>query len=375
VPYLSFASNFIWVMVIGLLGPSVPAIIMDLDISYTKAGLIFTLLSLGSLIGTPLGGYASDYLNRKILYCSIVFVLSVGLILVGLSPTYAVILLFIFFLSLAGSPAGTVGQSIMLSMFPHRRERLLALQTFFAALGSFTAPLLVALSYSFGLSWRWPFIETAGMVMILFAAILVVPIPKASMESENINTLSSILRNKKIIVSAVLIFFSMGPDIGFSYWLAEYFKSELSVSMKYASAGVSIFLLGMIAGRLITSRALRHIKSRQIMLIGLALALVSLSAFLIVPSVPVKVLSILLYGLGIAPVFPLLMAKGTAVFPDQPGTVSGFLFGCVSLGGMVFPLVIGAVGSVIGIRYSYILIGLIILLLFITIHFWTVKDR
>lgn len=64
-PYLSFASNFMWVMVIGLLGPSIPGIIMDLGISYTKAGLFFTLLSLGSLLGTPLGGFASDYLNRK----------------------------------------------------------------------------------------------------------------------------------------------------------------------------------------------------------------------------------------------------------------------------------------------------------------------
>ena len=68
VPYLSFASNFMWVMIIGLFGPSLPAIIKDLDISYTRAGLFFTVLSLGSLLGTSLGGYASDYINRKVLF-------------------------------------------------------------------------------------------------------------------------------------------------------------------------------------------------------------------------------------------------------------------------------------------------------------------
>ncbi len=110
-PYLSFASNFMWVMVIGLLGPSIPGIIMDLGISYTKAGLFFTLLSLGSLLGTSLGGFASDYLNRKILYSGIALVLSAGLVCVGLALSYSLILLFIFLLGLAGSPAGTVGQS------------------------------------------------------------------------------------------------------------------------------------------------------------------------------------------------------------------------------------------------------------------------
>jgi len=34
-PYLAFASNFLWVLVIGLLGPSVPAILADLGIGYT----------------------------------------------------------------------------------------------------------------------------------------------------------------------------------------------------------------------------------------------------------------------------------------------------------------------------------------------------
>jgi hypothetical protein len=33
VPGLAFATNFLWVIVIGLLGPSMPAIVEDLGIS------------------------------------------------------------------------------------------------------------------------------------------------------------------------------------------------------------------------------------------------------------------------------------------------------------------------------------------------------
>jgi MFS family permease len=361
VPYLAFASNFTWVMVIGLLGPSVPEIIEDLGISYAQAGLFFTMLSLGSLFGTTLAGAASDYLNRKLLFGMVALILALGLTSMGFAGSYLVILLIILFYSLFGSPAGTVGQSIMLSMFPERREPYISLQTSFAALGSFTAPLLVALNFTLGLSWRWTFIEAGGIALLLFVWILLVPLPRASGRMMSWKNLSGIVGNPRVLLSALLIFFSVAPDLGFSYWLAEHFKTELGVPLSLSSAVVSVFLVGMISGRLITSRLLRRFASLRILKAGMALSLASLIGFLAVPWVPLKVAALLLYGLGTAPVFPLLMARGTALYPEQPGTVSGVLFGSVSLGGMVFPLLLGAVASSIGIRLAYVLVGLIIL--------------
>jgi MFS family permease len=360
-----------WVMVIGLLGPSIPAIIMDLGISYTRAGLFFTVLSLGSLLGTPLGGYASDYINRKILYSGIAILLTAGLVFAGLAPTYILILIFIFLFSVAGSPAGIVGQSIMLDMFPDKRERYLAIQTFFASLGSFCAPLLVTINYSSGLSWRWSFFETAGLVILLLPFILLSHLPKARAGRQERPKLLSVLSNSSVQLAALFIFIYMSLDIGFSYWLAEYFASELHTGIKISSAGVSIFLLGMMAGRLTTPRLLRAFSSRKILLFGLVFALASLALFLFARPVPVKTFMVFFYGLGIAPVFPLLMARGTAVYPDQPGTVSGILFMCVSLGGMVFPLLFGAIAERIGIRRTYFLVGLIALGLLLALIRWT----
>lgn len=360
-PYLAFASNFTWVMVIGLLGPSVPKIIEDLQISYAQAGLFFTMLSLGSLFGTTLAGIASDYLNRKILFGMVALILAVGLASMGLAVSYLAVLLIILGYSLFGSPAGTVGQSIMLSIFPERRERYISLQTSFAALGSLTAPLLVWLNLRGDLSWRWTFIEAGGIAALLFIWILIVPLPRSTGRMIGWKNLSGILGNPRILASALLIFFSVAPDLGFSYWLAEHFKTELGVPLELSAAVVSVFLVGMIGGRLMTSRLLRRFASVRILKVGMFLSLASLIVFLSVPWIPVKLVTLVLYGLGTAPVFPLLMARGTALYPDQPGTISGILFGSVSLGGMAFPLLLGAVASSVGIRLTYILVGAIIL--------------
>jgi MFS family permease len=340
-------------MVIGLLGPSVPGIVDDLGITYPQAGLFFTLLSLGSLFGTTVGGIATDYANRKLLYAGFSGLLGAGLIAVGFAPTYIVICIIIFTFSLLGSPIGAVGQSIMLDMFPEKRARYLSIQTFFAALGSFSAPLLVALNFTLGLSWRWPFVQTAIIAFVLIPAIAFSRIPDSSAERSGHRPIREILRNPNILLAAVLIFLSVSLDLGFSYWLAEYFRTELEVSKRLSSAIVGIYLVGVITGRLSTSWIIRRIKSKNLLFAGLAVGFLSLFVFILVSSVPVKVVFCLIYGLGIAPVFPLVMAKGAEEYPKQPGAVTGVLFACLSLGGMLFPLLLGVLASSFGIERSY----------------------
>ena len=126
-PHISFASNLLWVMVIGLLGPSVPAIVRDLGISYAQAGFLFTLLSLGSLFGSSLGAIASDHMNRKRLLASSSGLFALGLIGMGFSPGYVALCVTVFIFSLFGSPIGAIGQSVMLDMYPQQRSRFMSI--------------------------------------------------------------------------------------------------------------------------------------------------------------------------------------------------------------------------------------------------------
>jgi fucose permease len=115
-----------------------------------------------------------------------------------------------------------------------------------------------------------------------------------------------------------------------------------------------------IAGRWLISRLVKARSALSLVRGGLVLSLASLSLFLSVPWIPIKLAAILTYGLGTAPVFPLLMSGGTEEFPDCPGVASGVLFAAVSLGGMVFPALLGAAGAALGIRGAYLIVAGII---------------
>ncbi len=349
---LAYASNFLWVLVISLLGPSLPAIVADLGIGYAQAGLFFTLLSLGSFFGTSLGAIASDRLPRKALFAGCAASLAIGLSVLGFTRSYAVAALLILLLSFAGSPIGAIGQSIMLGMFPARRERNLSVMASFGALGSFVAPILVSINYSAQLAWRWPFVEAAGLALLLVAAVLVLPMPPAGAPQERQRVLA-ILKNKRVAAAAMMIFFSIAIDLGFSYWLAEYFAAELHVSLGLSSSVVGIYLAGVVAGRLLIPLALKRISPETHLRLSLSIGLAGILLFILTPSAPAKAALCALYGLGVGPVFPLLMARGSREFPEQSGAVTGVLFGWLSLGGMTFPLLVGSLATGIGIARSY----------------------
>ncbi len=364
-PHIAFFANFLWVMVLGLLGPSVPAMVLDLEISYSQAGLFFTVLSLGSLIGTFFGGIASDHFNRKTLFILCSVMLFAGLICMGFAPNYIVIIIIIFLFSLLGSPVGAVGQSVMLKMFPEKRDRFLSYQTMFAALGSFLAPVIISLNFTFKLNWRWAFIETGFFAVILLIAVMFIKIPPDTVSTERI-PLRRIMRNGSIRVCFILVFLSMAMDVGFAYWLAEYFKTELSVSLRLSSAVVGIYLAGIIAVRLAIPQLLKRFKGYRIIKVSLVSSIGALLLFIFIPSNGLKAVMCLVYGLAVGPLFPLTMARGAGVFPEQPGAVTGVMFAALSLGGMVFPFLLGFLAENFGIAGSYlfsVFAGLVMLII------------
>jgi MFS family permease len=99
--------------------------------------------------------------------------------------------------------------------------------------------------------------------------------------------------------------------------------------------------------------ALKRLRPEALLPASLALALGGILAFILVPGSGAKAALCAVYGLGVGPVFPLLMARGTREFPEQSGAVRGILYAGVSLGGMAFPFLVGTIAGKVGIALSY----------------------
>lgn len=360
-PLLAFAANFLWVMVLGLFGPCLPSLIAELGISYAQAGLFFTLLSLGSLLATPLGAAASDYLNGKLFFFLTALFLAAGLLAVSLSASFALLLPIVLGMSVVGSPIGPVSQSLMLARFPGRRSRYLALMGTCAAAGSLLAPLLVSVNLSAGFGWRAAFAESGALALLLAAGVPGLRLPAGTAARFRFQDLRVVLGHPGVRLAALLLFLCVAPDMGFAYWLAEYAGSELGLSAAPASAAVGVYLTGLIAGRLLTSLLVRRTGEAALLKTSLLAAGACLPALLFLPGLAFKAAALTCYGLCVGPGFPLIMSLGTRCFPERPGLVTGALYAALSAGGMVFPLLLGSAAGRFGLKWAYG--GLVLILL------------
>lgn len=185
-----------------------------------------------------------------------------------------------------------------LALYPERRKQYLSLQTMFAAGGSFLAPLIITAAFVLGFSWRGGFFIASFLVFLHFGSTIVVKIPRADPESRRRSSFFHILKDGFIGIIALMVLLSMGIDLGFSYWLAEYFVTHAGMAVKYSGIAVSIFLAGIILGRFSTSWIARRVKSTRIILSGLVLAAAALLLFLKGESPVLKLILCFFYGLG-----------------------------------------------------------------------------
>lgn len=281
------------------------------------------------------------------------FMLAAGLVLCGLASSFILLLLAVFVMSLFGSPIGAVGQSIMLQMFPQKRGAYVSLSTMFAAVGSFTAPLLISLVYLAGLSWRAAFFAAAVIALILFILVSSTRLPQPVAHHAGSFSVFTLFRDKRVLFAGLMIFFCVGIDLGFSYWLAEYFVSVVGAAAEFSGIAVGCYLLGVILGRFINSRKPEGVSAWIVPKVGLIIAAVALILFLNIDDYRMKLVLCFIYGVAAGPLFPSIMAAGTGLYPKQSGAVTAVLFSMMSLSGAVFPFLVGSIGTDFGIENAY----------------------
>jgi MFS transporter, putative metabolite transport protein len=163
--------------ILGIVGPVISTITEDLGISSLWEGLIAAAALLGILIGSPLGGWASDKFGRKPL-----FMIDIGLFCVASAAQFFVDSpAQLFWVRLAmGIAIGaeySVGWPLMSEFAPARlRGRLLGL-TIIAWYAGFMVAFFIGyvLSTTTDLNWRVILGTSTILAVILFVARLGLP--------------------------------------------------------------------------------------------------------------------------------------------------------------------------------------------------------
>jgi len=150
-----------------MLTPLLPFIRDEFALDYTHAGWVLSAFTLSYGISQIPAGWLADRIGPRILITIGISGVALSGLLVGLSPTYVIMILFIVLLGLTGGGYHpTAAPLVSASVEPQNRGRVLGLHQIGGNASHFLAPL-IAVAIAAILGWRGSFIVVSIPTIIL----------------------------------------------------------------------------------------------------------------------------------------------------------------------------------------------------------------
>ena len=341
----------------GVIPALIPFFIAERGFSIAAAGGVVLAGNLASSVLQPLFGGLADRGSTPWLVPSGLLLAGLGVGLVGLAPTYALVL--------AAAAASGIGVAAFhpeaarqVYAFSGRR-RATAMSVFAVGgnLGFAVGPALATpIQVAYGLRGTvFLVIPALAMATFLFAAGRFASSPPASGQAgpAGADRWAPFTRLTAAVVSRAVVFYGLNTFIPL-YWITVFGRSKTA-----GAAALTTMLLTGVAGTL-AGGWLADRFGRRVVVWGSMIALSPLLlAFVATPSAAIALALLVPIGLALYAPFSVMTVMGQEYLPARVGTASGVTIGlAVTLGGVAAP-VLGRVADLHGIRTALSLLVLV----------------
>jgi fucose permease len=354
ITYGAFFAFFLFGFVDNLKGPTLPALLENLQFSYAQGGTIVFGAYIGFLIATLLTGPLADIAGNKavILICCTCWMIGIG----GYSyfSLFGLLAVMMFVLGF-GLGAVEVGANLVIvDLYHEQKGKYLNLLAFFHGAGSMLAPLYAGKLLATGISWRQVYQYSLLLVIALFIYFIVLKYPHCSSgerSSFDMKALGKSAFTPEMILYYLAIALYVGAEIGIGSWLVDFLQKAKSQSVMRSSFYLSLFFAAITAGRFVGSFLVERVGYVKIMLYASLASAACIGLGIFGPA------SLALFlpatGLFFSVLFPTIVAAVSDLHKENVGTIFGLLFAFAGLGGAFGPWMIGIGNDWLGLRAGF----------------------
>lgn len=350
VQYIGFISVGI---IANIIGPLLPAIRTDINISYSQGGLLLSGQFVGMLITSLIGGYLIDRTGKRPFLLAGSAMLITGLIGSMVSKSYA----FLYVLNLItgfGYGIYELGINALCADTSEKNKGSdMNFVHFFYGVGAIIAPLLAFVSTEYLGNWRYCF----GFALVTPIAVSILLLTNRIEEHRAIHDVGKHIVNKDsnpvtslfLWTAGLAMFFYVGVEVSTGGWITVYWSTLVPDSAIPASLTATIFWLSLTVGRLISGKIADRIGlSNYLFAAGFGTLLLS-ALWSILPPGGWTLIIVALLGFACSGQFPTAMAIATSHFPRKAGMAAAFISVSAGLGGFFIPSVIGRLADMFNI--------------------------
>lgn len=376
----------------NILGPIIPDIVRDFELSLGLAGFLpFAFFVAYGVMSIPAGLLVEKYGEKKVLVWAFL-VAFMGAFLFAIIPGFSIALLSLFLIGIGMAMLQVVINPLLRVAGGEAKfafNSVLA-QLFFGA-ASFLSPLL----YSYlvlhvhsgesgyildmlnkvvpeNLKWVSLYWVFALIALIMVVIIALIKFPKVELkDDERIdvgNSFGELARNKQIWLFFLGIFCYVGTEQGIANWISQFLQTYHGVDPGTVGASVISNFWGLLTiGCLLGLLLLKIFDSRHVLVLFTTGAILSLLTALF-GSKDMALLAFPAAGFFASVMYSVIFSLALNSVPQHHGTFSGIL--CAGIcGGAVFPLIVGGLGEIVGLQ-SAMLFLLIPLGYILSIGLW-----
>ena len=351
--YLVFS---VYGYVLNGMGPITPFLKAELNLSYVVTSLHFSAFAVGMILAGLGGNLVVARLGRKPVLLLGLFGMSICQLVVAVGSAAWMTVGASFLMGGIGSLLASVVPPGLSEEHGENRPIALSELNLVAAIGSVAAPLAVGwLSYT-ALGWRFALVVPLAFSLFVWfflgrrTRLLESPSAQLSVQSDAGGLPRRFWLYWLTIILMVAIEYCM------VFWCADYLETVAGLTKSQAAQAVSLYLVGMIAGRVVASRLLVRFKAFQILTVSLLIAGAGFLVYWSALTPWLGLVGVFITGTGVASLYPLTlsMALGAAGgHTVQASTRAGLASGIAIL---LLPLILGRVADGVGIRLAYLLV-------------------
>ena len=303
-------------------------------------------------------GALADRIGKKPVLCIFAAVFAAGCFLAGLSKNLGVYVIGAVCVGAGYSVCESVSSAVLSELDAEKGARYINLSQALLSLGAVISPFLVQwLQKSRHASWRLPFLICAAAYTLLALLLLLTVFPKRQTGMQKKATARTNFfasRAFRLLFFSILLY--VGLENGISYFAESLFSVRLSAG-DLAAAAISAYWIGMTVSRMLFSAVLHDPKKT---LIGCFLASAVFLLVLAVSQNPtVSLVCCFAAGFSYGPIWSTLVAQATGLFPEASAGAAGIMSAGCSIGGMLTPILMGAVYDAVGLSAAF---GMLVLM-------------
>ena len=361
-----FLAFFIFGFTDNLKGPTLPAMLAELNINYGTGGNIFFGEYLGFLIATLMTGLLADRFGLKlvILLAGICLMLGVGGYSSFQLPIFLSASLFVVGLGLGAFELGP--NALIVNLHPERKGLYLNLMAVLHGLGSMLAPLFAGWLFTLNTSWRT--IYRWDLILIAFFILLSIfwRFPKVEEKVElDFRHIPQIAFKGRLPWFYLIIGLYVAAEIGMGSWLVTFLQQSRGASVMSSTQSLSLFFAMLMAGRLLGGFFVLRVGYLRSIFFASIGGSTCISIGLFGP--PQLSFFLPMTGLFFSIIFPTITAAIADSHVDNINTILGVLFTFAGLGGLLGPWLVGWGSDLLGLQAGFVIILIFTALMLISI--------